>query len=53
MPKIRILTEADLRKVIDLDMDAIICVENAFLALATKDVRMPPILRLDIAQWRG
>lgn len=53
MPNIRILTEADLRKVIDLDLDAIACVENAFHALATKDVRMPPILRLDIDEYNG
>lgn len=53
MPNIRILTETDLRKVIDLDMDAIACVENAFHALATKDVRMPPILRLDIDEYNG
>ncbi|MBX2833004.1 MAG: ectoine utilization protein EutC [Rhodospirillales bacterium] len=53
MPKIRILTENDLRNVIDLDMDAIACIENAFLALATKDVRMPPILRLDIDDYNG
>lgn len=53
MPNIRILTETDLRKVIDLDMDAIACIENAFHALATKDVRMPPILRLDIDEYNG
>ncbi|WP_336083822.1 ectoine utilization protein EutC [Thalassospira sp. CH_XMU1448-2] len=53
MPQIRILTESDLRKVIDLDMDAITCVENAFHALATRDVRMPPILRLDIDEYNG
>jgi ornithine cyclodeaminase len=53
MPTIRILTETDLRKVIDLDMDAIDCVEGAFNALATQDVRMPPILRLDIDEYNG
>ncbi|PKR55696.1 cyclodeaminase [Thalassospira marina] len=53
MPTIRILTENDLRKVIALDLDAIDCVENAFLALATRDVRMPPILRLDIDDHNG
>lgn len=53
MPSIRILTETDLRKVIDLDMDALECVQDAFVALATKDVRMPPILRLDIDDHNG
>lgn len=53
MPTIRILTESDLRKVIGLDMDAIACIEDAFVALATRDVRMPPILRLDIDDYNG
>ena len=53
MPKIRILTESELRNVIDLDTDVIACIENAFLALATKDVQMPPILRLDIDDYNG
>ncbi len=53
MPTIRILTESDLRNVITLDLDAINCVEDAFRALATQDVRMPPILRLDIEDYNG
>lgn len=53
MPEIRILTESDLRKVIDLDMDAITCIEDAFVALATKDVCMPPIACLDIPANNG
>ncbi|RWY64313.1 ectoine utilization protein EutC [Rhizobium leguminosarum] len=48
-----ILTEAELRKVIALDRDAVDCVEAAFAALATKAVAMPPILRLDIPEYRG
>ncbi|WP_276121634.1 ectoine utilization protein EutC [Pararhizobium qamdonense] len=53
MSRMIILTEADLRSVVTLDMDAITCVEDAFRALATKDVAMPPILRLDIPEHRG
>ncbi|MCC9624428.1 cyclodeaminase [Thalassospira sp. MA62] len=53
MPEIRILPESDLRKVIELDLEAIDCVEKAFVALATADVRMPPILRLDIDEYNG
>lgn len=53
MSRITILTEADLRKVVPLDRDAVACVENAFRALATRQVAMPPILRLDIPQHRG
>jgi ornithine cyclodeaminase len=48
-----ILTEADLRRIVRLDADAVACVEEAFLALATKSVAMPPILRLDIPEHRG
>lgn len=48
-----ILTEADLRRIVPLDADAVGCVEEAFVALATKAVAMPPILRLDIPEHRG
>lgn len=52
-PPVTILTEADLRALVPLDMDAIDCVERAFVALATQSVAMPPILRLDIPEHRG
>lgn len=48
-----ILTESDLRVLVPLDLDAVDCVEDAFRALATKPVEMPPILRLDIPEHRG
>ncbi|APO78030.1 ectoine utilization protein EutC (plasmid) [Rhizobium etli 8C-3] len=53
MSSMVILTEADLRKVIALDLDTVSCVEDAFAALATKAVSMPPILRLDVFEHRG
>jgi len=53
MPRMTILTEADLRNIVRLDLDAIAAVENAFRALATEAVVMPPILRLDIPEHRG
>ena len=53
MSRMTILTEADLRKIVPLDMAAVDCVENAFRALATLPVAMPPILRLDIPEHRG
>jgi ornithine cyclodeaminase len=53
MPDITILTEADLRALVPLDRDAIAAVRDAFVALATKAVVMPPILRLDIAEANG
>ena len=53
MTTMKILTEADLRRIVPLDLEAIACVEDAFHALATKAVSMPPILRLDIPEHRG
>ncbi len=53
MPRMTILTEAELRTIVPLDLDAVACVESAFHALATKPVAMPPILRLDIPEHRG
>lgn len=53
MSRITILTEKDLRAFIKLDLSAVDCVERAFAALATQAVAMPPILRLDIPQFRG
>lgn len=53
MPRMTILTEAELRRIVRLDLDAVAAVENAFRALATLPVAMPPILRLDIPEHRG
>jgi ornithine cyclodeaminase len=53
MPGIRILNETELRGCVALDMDAVDCVESCFRALATKDIVMPPILRLDIRDHNG
>ncbi|WP_157018928.1 ectoine utilization protein EutC [Mesorhizobium xinjiangense] len=53
MSRMAILTESELRRIVPLDLDAVDCVENAFAALATKPVAMPPILRLDIPEHRG
>jgi ectoine utilization protein EutC len=47
------LTEAELRRAVPLDLDAVGCVENAFTALARGGVIMPPILSLDIAEQNG
>ena len=53
MSNISILTEKELKGIIRLDADAVTCIEDAFHALATKPVVMPPILRLDIVEARG
>ncbi|EIM78245.1 ectoine utilization protein EutC [Nitratireductor aquibiodomus RA22] len=50
---ILVLTEADLRKAIRLDLEAIDVVEEAFRALASGQVIMPPILSMDIPQVHG
>ncbi len=53
MTNIKILTEADLRSLVTLDLDAVECIERAFAALATGDVVMPPILSMAIAPFNG
>jgi ectoine utilization protein EutC len=53
MARVLVLTETDLRGIVQLDGDAVDCVEQAFAALATKAVEMPPIMRLDIPAHRG
>lgn len=53
MSRMIILTEANLKSIVKLDAEAVACVEDAFHALATKAVAMPPILRLDIPEHRG
>ncbi|MDT8857839.1 ectoine utilization protein EutC [Paracoccaceae bacterium Fryx2] len=52
-PPVMLLTEADLRVLVPLDLAAVDCVEDAFRALATLPVAMPPVLRLDIPEHRG
>jgi ornithine cyclodeaminase len=53
VPRVLVLSEATLRQIVSLDHSAIACIERAFAALATLPVRMPPILRLDIPDYRG
>ncbi len=53
MPKIKIVTEAELRSHVGLDLHTVKCVEDAFAALAGGQVVMPPILSMDIAAHHG
>ena len=54
MPRdIRVLTEADLRGLVTLDMAAVEVVERAFAALAGGGVIMPPILSMEIPDANG
>ncbi|MFQ5565326.1 MAG: ectoine utilization protein EutC [Paracoccaceae bacterium] len=53
MPTIKILSEADLRAAVPLDLDAVDCIDNAFQALAGGGVVMPPILSMAIEDFNG
>lgn len=50
---VTILTEAELRRVVHLDLEAIDVVEQAFIALASGKVVMPPILSMAIPDANG
>ncbi len=49
----KVIQKEMLEKVIKLDKEAIDCIENAFRISATKEVIMPPIMRLDIKEHNG
>ncbi|MFT5218457.1 MAG: ornithine cyclodeaminase [Planctomycetota bacterium] len=53
MPVIKILSEKDLRELIQLDLDVVDCIESAFKSLAGGEVVMPPILSMAIAAYNG
>jgi ornithine cyclodeaminase len=53
MSRITIVAEAELRRLVGLDLTAVACVENAFRALSTLAVAMPPVMRLDIPEQRA
>src|SRR6056297_1049172 len=50
---VRVLTEADLRRAVPLDLAPVAVVERAFAALAGGKVVMPPILSMEIAEAHG
>jgi ectoine utilization protein EutC len=54
MPReILVVTEAQLREVITLDRELVDVIERAFIALASGEVIMPPILSMAIPQANG
>ena len=53
MPDIKILTESELRNLVNLDIDTINCIESAFKTLAGGKVVMPPILSMGIHDFNG
>src|SRR6056297_3141182 len=50
---IRILTEAELRAAVGLDLSTVDVVERAFAALAGGEVVMPPVLSMDLPAANG
>lgn len=53
MATIKILTKGELESAVPLDAAAVDCIEDAFRTLATEDVVMPPIMRMDIHEHNG
>lgn len=51
--KVTLLTEAELRRCVELDVEAIAAVEDAFTRLANGEAVMPPIVCVDIPEHRG
>ena len=51
--EIRIVTEAELRAAVTLDLTTVEVIERAFAALASGVVVMPPILSMDLPQVNG
>ncbi len=50
---IQIVTEAELRRIVSLDLTAVDVIEAAFAALASGGVVMPPILSMDLPAAHG
>src|SRR5690606_14609800 len=50
---VTVLTESELRRVVHLDLQAVDIVEQAFAALASGKVVMPPILSMAIPEANG
>ena len=50
---IRIVTESQLREVVDLDLTIVDVIERAFAALASGKVVMPPILSMELKDANG
>lgn len=53
MSKVLIVTEAEIRNAVPLDMAAIDCMENCFRIQSTEDIIMPPIMQLDVEEKNG
>ena len=50
---ILILTEADLRECVTIDLDALSVVEKAFVGMATGAAIVPPAMGIDVPEYQG
>ena len=50
---IRVVTEAELRELVHLDEESLQAVAEGFSALATTEVALPPIMRIDVLDQNG
>ena len=48
-----IFTEEEIREYVKINKESIDEIEAAFTDLKTKDVQMPPIMRVDIPEYNG
>jgi ornithine cyclodeaminase len=53
MPNIKIITEAELRRLVPMDLAAVDCVEQGFRTLAEGKVVMPPIMSMPVREHNG
>ena len=51
--RVTILTEAEIRKCVHLNVDVIDEIENAFSSITLGNATVPPILMLEIPEARG
>ena len=51
--EITLLTEAEIRRCVGMDLEAIAAVEDGFTRLANGEATMPPIVCLPIPEHRG
>ena len=51
--KITILTETEIRDCVALDQEALSVVADGFTSLADGEVTLPPIVRVDVPEYKG
>ncbi len=51
--KIVVLTEAEIRRCVELDLDVVAAIEDGFSRLSGGLVSLPPIMRIDIPDFKG